>query len=62
MNDDLSQNKKQKKPQKNMEIWHFLQMFWKDSLSKKISMEHDLSCIIREDDISFSRKYDVIIP
>ena len=38
--DDLSQKTKY------MEIWHFLQMFWKDSLSKKIAQEYDLSGII----------------
>ena len=32
----------------------FVQMFWKDDLSKKIALEYDLSCIIRKDDISFS--------
>ena len=32
---------------------------WKDRLSKKISLEYDLSCIIGKDDISFSRKYDL---
>ena len=39
----------------------FFQMFWKDGLSKKIALEYDLSCIIRKDDISFSRKYDLIL-
>ena len=31
---------------KYMEILYFLQMFWKDGLSKKIILEYDLSCII----------------
>ena len=38
----------------------FFQTSWKDGLSKKITLEYDLSCIIRKDDISFSRKYDLI--
>ena len=39
-----------------MKIWYFLQMFWKDSPSKKIALKYDLSCcIIWKDDISFSR-------
>ena len=42
---------------KYMEIWYFLQMFWKNSLFKKIVLEYDLSRIIRKHDISFSRKY-----
>ena len=47
---------------KYMEIWYFLQMFWKDDLSKKIALEYDLSCCnIKKDDISFSRKYDLIL-
>ena len=37
----------------------FFQTSWKDGLSKKIALEFDLSCIIRKDDISFSRKYDL---
>ena len=37
----------------------FFQASWKDGLSKKIALEYDLSCIIRKDDISFSRKYDL---
>ena len=41
-----------------MEIWYILHMFWKDSLSKKVSLEYDLSYVIRKDGISFSRKYD----
>ena len=32
-----------------------------DGLSKKIALEYDLSCIISKDDISFSRKYDLIL-
>ena len=39
----------------------FLQMFWKDGLSKKLALEQDLSCNIRKDVISFSRKYDLIL-
>ena len=42
---------------KYMELWYFLQMFWKNSLFKKIVLEYDLSRIIRKHDISFSRKY-----
>ena len=38
---------------------YFLQMFPKDSLSKNITLEYDLSCIIGKDSISFSQKYDV---
>ena len=37
----------------------FFQMFRKDDLSKKIALEYDLSYIIRKDDISFPRKYDI---
>ena len=33
----------------------------KDEISKKIALEYDLSCIIRKDDISFPRKYDLIL-
>ena len=36
-------------------------MFWKDGLSEKIALVYDLSCIIREDDISFSWKYHLIL-
>ena len=39
----------------------FFQMFWKGGLSKKLALEYDLSCIIRKDDISFPRKYDIIL-
>ena len=42
---------------KNLEIWYFLQMFWKDSLSKKLAPEHDLFCNIWKDGFFFSRKY-----
>ena len=31
-----------------MGIWYFLQIFWKDGLSIKITLEYDLSCIIRK--------------
>ena len=41
-------------------IFFFFRMFRKDGLSKKIALEYDLSCIIRKDCISFSRKYDLI--
>ena len=44
---------------KYIEIWYFLQMFWKDNISKKIALHYDLSCIIRKDDISLSRKYGI---
>ena len=37
----------------------FFQMSGKDALSKKIALENDLSCIIGNADISFSRKYDL---
>ena len=37
----------------------FFRTSGKDGLSKKIVVEYDLSCIIRKDDISFSRKYDL---
>ena len=39
----------------------FFQMFWKDCLSKKVALEYDISWIIRKDDISFPRKYDLIV-
>ena len=39
----------------------FFQMFRKDGSSKKIALEYDLFCIIKKDDISFSRKYDLIL-
>ena len=31
----------------------------KDSLSRKIALEYDLSCIIKKGDIAFSEKYDL---
>ena len=37
----------------------FFRTPWKDVLSKKIALEHDLFCITGEDDISFSWKYDL---
>ena len=47
---------------KYMKMWYFLQMFWKDGLSKNIAMEYGLSCcIIRKDYISFSRKDELIL-
>ena len=50
-NNDLSQKRTWK--------WYFLQVFWKDSLSEELTLEYDLSSIIRKDDISISRKYDL---
>ena len=41
---------------KYLEIWYFLQMFWKDGLSKKFAPEHDLFCNIWKDGISFFQK------
>ena len=35
------------------------QMFWKDG-QKKIALEYSLSCAISKNDISFSRRYDLI--
>ena len=46
---------------KYMEIWYILQTFWKDYLSKKTAAGYSLFCIIRKDDISCSRKYDLIL-
>ena len=37
----------------------FSQTFCKDGLSKKIEPENDISYLIRKDDISFSRKFDL---
>ena len=42
-----------------METWNFLQMFWKDDLSKKFALEYDLSCINWIDGIFFTGKCDV---
>ena len=42
---------------KHMEIWYFLQVFWKDNLFKKTALEHVLSCIICKDGIFFPRIY-----
>ena len=36
-------------------------MFCKVVLSKEIELVYDLSCIISKDDMSFSRKYDLIL-
>ena len=36
-------------------------MFQKDGLSKELAREHDVSCIIRKDDIPFSQKYNIFI-
>ena len=44
---------------KYMEIWYILQMLWKDGLSEKLALEHDLSYIIRKDGIFFPKKYDI---
>ena len=46
---------------KYMEIWYFLQIFWKDGLSDTMAVEYGLSCIIRKDNIYFSQKHDLII-
>ena len=46
---------------KYMEMWYILQMFRIDGLFKKIALEYDLSYIMREDGISFSRKYDFFL-
>ena len=44
-------------PKKYMGIWYFLQIIWKDGLSKKIALEYNLSCcIVWKDGISFSPK------
>ena len=51
MKDDLSRKK-------YMEIWYFLQMFWKDGLFKKICLEYDISCIIWKDGL-VPRKNDI---
>ena len=54
MKDDLSQKT-------YMEIY-FLQIFRKDGILKKFALEYDLSCcVIWKDDISFFRKYDLIL-
>ena len=47
--DDLSQKD-------YLEIWCFLQMFWKDGLSKKFSLDHGLFCNIWQYGISFFRE------
>ena len=47
--DNLSQKKCQ-------EIWYFLQMFWKDGLSKKFAPEHDIYRNIWKNGISFFQK------
>ena len=43
-------------PKNYMEIWCFLQTFWKDGLSKKIALEYDLFRNIWKDGISFFPK------
>ena len=47
--DDLSQKK-------YLEIWYFLQVFWKDGLFRKLAPEHDLFCNIWKDGIYFFQK------
>ena len=47
--DDLSQKNTWK-------IWCFLQMFWKDGLSKNFAPEYDLFCNIWKNGISFFQK------
>ena len=44
-----------------MEIWYFLQVFWKDRPSKKLGLEYDLFLIIRKDYISISGKHYLIL-
>ena len=46
---------------KYMQIWYFLQMFWKDGLFKQTTLEYDFLCIIKKDDICFSQKHDFFI-
>ena len=46
---------------KYMEIWYFLQMSWKDALSKKSHWNMIFLVLSEKDDISFSRIYDLII-
>ena len=41
---------------KYLEMWCFLQMFWKDGLSKKLTPEHNLFCNIWKDGIYFFLK------
>ena len=41
---------------KNYMKIYFLQIFWKDGLSKKVTLEYDLSCIIWKDDICLYAK------
>ena len=47
MKDDLSQKK-------YMEIWYFLEISWKDGLSKKSAPDYTVL-------FSFSRKYDLVL-
>ena len=47
MKDDLSQKK-------YMEIWYFLEISWKDGLSKKSAPDYTIL-------FSFSRKYDLVL-
>ena len=37
-------------------------MFQKDGLSKKVALEYDLSYTMKNDAISFSRKYNIFFP
>ena len=41
---------------KYMDICYFLQIFWNNIFSKKITLEFDLSCVIRQDDLNFFPK------
>ena len=41
---------------KYLEIWYFLQVFWKDGLSRKFAPEHDHFCNIWRDGIYFFQK------
>ena len=41
---------------KYLKKWYFLEMLWKDGLSKKFAPEHDLFCNIWKDGISFFQK------
>ena len=45
---------------KYMETWYILQMFRKDGLSKKITLEYDLSYIMKKGGICFSQKHDIL--
>ena len=51
-----TQNGRRSFSKKCLEIWCFLQVFWKDGLSKKFAPVHDLFCNIWKDGISFFPK------